>query len=496
MLLKNFRFFNKDMVATNQNSENAQVTILSGALGTGKTTILEHLVPQMEEEGKTGGIVNDKDIINNDAETLNQLTSEEVGEVTVDCACCGAYDKVEDLLDGLSEEGFEYDNFFFEPTGQANAPSLLEAFEQVENAEIDQFAHTVPIALYDKVRSESAHMSGLAAANTVVYTHNSAETREQQEKLQENYQLFMEDLQNLGKDSEKVNFVQMNDGLTLDDFRQTSWNPGFMMDIEEGSHDDFEVYSANLSPETGNLDEVIEELAEMDDVRRVEAYTGDRKIDVSGDQISEKQLDSSSSYRISVQYESPDVASLGLMGRGPDIEDPVESKVEEVEAEPWEIPTSVGNAPAEQVKARFEDHITGLGVDSEAMDTAFELAKEYDSRVVEPELVEEVARPYIQDRMNSVKQLDASEPVERAEAVKYLGDVLMFDGVHGEEFEAPEQVVEEVRNQYAPEFFDLYRELDEEGRQHLEDIGYDSWIEDTADRASEYVDNEVLMNEV
>lgn len=478
---------------SSKQKDKASVTILSGSLGTGKTTTLEQLVPQMEEEGDTLGVVNDKDIVNNDAEALNQVTEGEIGEVTVDCTCCGGQDKALDFLQNqMTEDGdFPYDNIFFEPTGQANSPTILEIFDEVEGTQVEQFAHTVPVAIYDEVRTESAHMSGLGAANTIVYTHNEAETAEEQEKLQENYQLFMGDLETLGKDLEKLNFVQMNDDLSLEEFRHGSWNPGFLMDTDDLGHDSFDVYSANLSPEADEeLEEVIEELAETPTVRRVEAYTGDRKIDISGDQISEKQLENPSTWRISVQYESvgtPEFTSMRGMGVNPG-EEMVKDIVSEVKAGSWEIPVAAENASPEQLKARFNDHL--YSTDSEAIDTAFEFAKEYDSQVEEPELVEQVADRYIQDREESINQLEMDKSLERAEKIKYLGDILMFDGrFEDKELNVSLEVEEEVREEYGPEFLNLYDELDEKGEKHLESIGYRDWIENTAQRVSTYCED-------
>lgn len=477
-----------------ENNDNTPVTILSGSLGTGKTTILEQIVPQMDEEGKTLGVVNDKDIVNNDAEALEQATEGTIGEVTVDCTCCGGQDKaLEFLKQQVTEEGeFPYDNVFFEPTGQANSPTILGIFDEVEGTEVDQFAHTVPVAIYDEVRTEAAHMSGLSAANTIVYTHNEAGNLEEHQELQENYQLFMEDLKTLGKDLEELNFVQMSPELTLDELRYGSWDPSFLMETEDLGHDSFDVYSANLSPEAGEqVDEVIESLAETPTVRRVEAYTGDRKIDVSGDQISEKELENPSTWRISVQYETlgtPGFTAIRGMNGGEEI---VESMLKDVEADPWEIPVAASNASPEQLEARFNDHLYSLNRDSEAIDTAFEFAKEYDSQTDEPRLVQEVAPKYIDDRAESVETLDTEDSVQRAEALKFVSEILMLDGLYSEEINVSRDTAEEVRTGYGEDFLGLYNGLDEEAEEHLESIDYKGFVEETASRVSEqYTDLE------
>ena len=78
------------------------VTILSGFLGTGKTTLLQHLLTNSEGL-KIGAVVNDMGAVNIDAKLVTQRNGEEtmvgepedVIELSNGCVCCSSGD---DLL--------------------------------------------------------------------------------------------------------------------------------------------------------------------------------------------------------------------------------------------------------------------------------------------------------------------------------------------------------------------------------------------------------------
>ena len=121
------------------------VTILSGFLGTGKTTLLQHLLTNSEGL-KIGAVVNDMGAVNIDAKLVTQRNGEEtmVGEpedfieLSNGCVCCSSGD---DLLGALAElvslsfmRGTAYDHLVVECSGIAEPRLVRRLFQDAQAA--------------------------------------------------------------------------------------------------------------------------------------------------------------------------------------------------------------------------------------------------------------------------------------------------------------------------------------------------------------------------
>ena len=121
------------------------VTILSGFLGTGKTTLLQHLLTNSEGL-KIGAVVNDMGAVNIDAKLVTQRNGEEtmVGEpedfveLSNGCVCCSSGD---DLLGALAElvslsfmRGKAYDHLVVECSGIAEPRLVRRLFQDAQAA--------------------------------------------------------------------------------------------------------------------------------------------------------------------------------------------------------------------------------------------------------------------------------------------------------------------------------------------------------------------------
>lgn len=90
------------------------VTTLSGGLGVGKTTLLNHLLTVGGEEYDIAVLVNDVGEINVDADLIengSELSVEDSGvtELSNGCICCGLQNELDQELRRLAfDEEFDY----------------------------------------------------------------------------------------------------------------------------------------------------------------------------------------------------------------------------------------------------------------------------------------------------------------------------------------------------------------------------------------------------
>lgn len=107
-------------------SKKINVYIISGFLGSGKTTILNNLLPQFASE-KNVVIENEFGKINIDA-TLVNGTFESVYELTNGCICCSINNQLLETLTQIISLENQPDNVFIETTGIADAGEIAANF--------------------------------------------------------------------------------------------------------------------------------------------------------------------------------------------------------------------------------------------------------------------------------------------------------------------------------------------------------------------------------
>lgn len=102
------------------------VTILTGFLGAGKTTYLNHLLEQHKDkkyaiiENEFGEVGVDNELIIKPDETIVELNN--------GCLCCTLNDNLYDILNELYERRTEFDEIIIEATGVADPAGLAEPF--------------------------------------------------------------------------------------------------------------------------------------------------------------------------------------------------------------------------------------------------------------------------------------------------------------------------------------------------------------------------------
>ena len=105
------------------------VTVLSGFLGVGKTTLLQHLLAQAEGR-RWAVVVNDLAALNVDAAVVRRSVGDDGGEVVElgnGCVCCSGRDDLGEAIARLAAEG-AYEHIIVETSGVAELRAVAALF--------------------------------------------------------------------------------------------------------------------------------------------------------------------------------------------------------------------------------------------------------------------------------------------------------------------------------------------------------------------------------
>ncbi|MEM9888465.1 MAG: GTP-binding protein [Bacteroidota bacterium] len=102
------------------------VQLITGFLGAGKTTFLNHFIQESSEE-RLFVIENEVGKINVDCE-LVMGGVEDIAGLTAGCLCCSLYDELLSVLEEVSMRREEFDRLVIETTGVADPSSIIQTF--------------------------------------------------------------------------------------------------------------------------------------------------------------------------------------------------------------------------------------------------------------------------------------------------------------------------------------------------------------------------------
>ncbi|MCM3709650.1 CobW family GTP-binding protein [Sporosarcina luteola] len=123
------------------------VYLLSGFLGSGKTSLLLNLISQLKEQGKKPAIfMNEFGSISIDSDTVGKEKDIPLKELLNGCICCTGSEKTEAQLQGLLEENDDIDVILIETTGAAHPVEALDAVFSPIFAERLHFKGIVTVA--------------------------------------------------------------------------------------------------------------------------------------------------------------------------------------------------------------------------------------------------------------------------------------------------------------------------------------------------------------
>ncbi|MEM7575669.1 MAG: GTP-binding protein [Bacteroidota bacterium] len=103
-----------------------KVTLLTGFLGSGKTTFLNHFIREQRSE-RILVLENEVGQCNIDG-ALVESGVEEVMELTAGCLCCSLHNELLDALEIVSERQDQFDRLVIETTGVADPSSIVQTF--------------------------------------------------------------------------------------------------------------------------------------------------------------------------------------------------------------------------------------------------------------------------------------------------------------------------------------------------------------------------------
>lgn len=103
------------------------VTVITGFLGAGKTSLLNNLIEAYPEK-RFAIIENEFGEANIDSELVNNVQNEDIFELSNGCICCSLNDELYNVLKRLIQSDHQFNHLLIETTGIADPGTILSPF--------------------------------------------------------------------------------------------------------------------------------------------------------------------------------------------------------------------------------------------------------------------------------------------------------------------------------------------------------------------------------
>jgi len=126
------------------------VHLITGLLGSGKTTTLKHLISQKPNNEKWGILINEFGDIDIDAATLEASDSSQlhIQQVSGGCVCCTAQFGLIDAINQLLSQPI--DRLLIEPTGLGHPAKIIDSLKHT------QFKRALSLQALSLIHSDAA----------------------------------------------------------------------------------------------------------------------------------------------------------------------------------------------------------------------------------------------------------------------------------------------------------------------------------------------------
>ncbi len=104
-----------------------KVTVISGFLGAGKTTLIRRIIPKADS--RLAVVVNEFGDVGIDRELVSSAGNLEVAELASGCVCCTLRAELAEVLEEL-RKGFSPERVLLEASGVATTSSIVEALQE------------------------------------------------------------------------------------------------------------------------------------------------------------------------------------------------------------------------------------------------------------------------------------------------------------------------------------------------------------------------------
>jgi G3E family GTPase len=130
------------------------LTIISGQLGAGKTTIILNLIKQLDKDHKYVWLKNEYGDVNIDTKLINE-SNIKTKEILNGCLCCVLIGRLKDAILEITKN-YSPDRIIIETAGTAYPYPIIEEINKINSVFIDGFINIIDVLNFEKLSDKSS----------------------------------------------------------------------------------------------------------------------------------------------------------------------------------------------------------------------------------------------------------------------------------------------------------------------------------------------------